>query len=132
MLPHRNQRGSEVVEFALVFPLLLVLTLAVADVSRAFFIKNMLHQASREGARQLVVGTMADTAAARVRVNQVLAAARVSASSITYLGPVNRQVAVRVGSDFHWIFPGLFDLIGAGSMTPFTLTAETWMRQETP
>ena len=128
----RNQRGTELVEFALVFPFLLVLTLTVVDVSRAFFVKNMLHQAAREGVRSLVVKTMADSSDARARVNQVLGAANVSATKITYLGPVDQQVAVHVETKFDWLFPGLFKWLGAGNDKDVKLTAEAWMRKETP
>ena len=130
--PSRNQRGSELIEFALVFPFLLVFTLTVVDVSRAFFVKNMLHQAAREGVRTLVVKTMADTGDARIRVNQVMAAAGVPVNSITYLGPIDKQQAVRLQSQYNWLFPGLFNWLGAGFTNPLTLTAEAWMRKETP
>jgi len=115
-----------------VFPFLLVLTLAVVDLGRAFFVKNMLHQAAREGVRVLVVKTMADSSDARGRVNEVLAAAKIGASSVTYLGPINRQEGVRVESQMNWLFPGLFRWTGAGFTNPQTLTAEAWMRKETP
>ena len=126
----RGERGAALIEFALIFPFLVVLTLCVVDLSRAFFVKNMLHQAAREGVRALVVRTMADSADARARVNQVLAASAVSASSIDYLGPADRQVGVRVVSQFNWIFPGLFNWVDVSYTNPMTLSAEAWMRQE--
>ena len=128
----RRERGAALIEFALVFPFLLVLSLTMIDVSRAFFVKNMLHQAAREGVRTLVVKTLADSADARARVNQVLGSVDVQSSSISYLGPVDKQMGVKVQSKFNWLFPGLFNWLGADFTNPVTLTAETWMRQETP
>ena len=40
-LPCRSERGAALIEFALVFPMLLVLTLTVVDISRAFFVKKL-------------------------------------------------------------------------------------------
>jgi Flp pilus assembly protein TadG len=125
----RRQRGAVLIEFALIFPFLLVFTLAVVDISRAFMIKNMLHQAAREGVRTLVVSS-ADSAT--VRVNQVMAAANVPVTSITYLGPAGRQLGVRVATTFTWLYPGLFQWVGASFKSPMPLTAEAWMRKETP
>jgi Flp pilus assembly protein TadG len=125
----RRQRGAVLIEFALLFPFLLVFTLAVVDISRAYMIKNMLHQAAREGVRTLVVSS-ADSASARVE--QVMSAANVPVTSITYLGPTSRQMGVRVATDFTWLYPGLFQWVGVPFKNPMPLTAEAWMRQETP
>src|SRR5262249_29658039 len=122
----RRQRGAALIEFALVIPFLIVLTFTVVDLSRAFFVKNMLHQAAREGVRTLVVKTLADSASVRARVDQVLAAAGVTASAVNYLGPTNGQMGVRVASQFNWLYPGLFQWTGATFTNPTTLTAEAW------
>ena len=79
-------RGAVLIEFALVFPILLVLTLTVVDVSRAFFVKNILYQAAREGARTAVVMTSADADVVEARVRQVAGAANVTVSSVTITG----------------------------------------------
>ncbi len=46
-----NQRGAQLLEFALVLPLLLVLAVGVVDFGRAWNIKQILNNAAREGAR---------------------------------------------------------------------------------
>ena len=104
----------------------------MVDLSRAFFVKNMLHQAAREGVRTLAVKTMADSAEARARVIQVLNGANLTASAVMYMGPTNRQVGVRVQCAFNWMYPGLFNWVGAAFTNPTTLTAEAWMRKESP
>jgi Flp pilus assembly protein TadG len=128
----RRERGTALIEFALVIPFLILLTLSVVDLSRAFFVKNMLHQAAREGVRTLAVKTMADSADARARVTQVMDGANLSASAVEYLGPTNHQVGVRVQCEFNWLYPGLFRWVGAGFTNPTTLTAVAWMRKESP
>jgi TadE-like protein len=51
----RRSRGQALVEFALIFPLALLLLLAVFDVGRAVFVYNGLVNAAREGARLAIV-----------------------------------------------------------------------------
>lgn len=48
-----HQRGSAVVEFAIVLPLLLLLTLGTAEFGHAFYRYNTLTKAVRDGARYL-------------------------------------------------------------------------------
>lgn len=47
----RENRGATVVEFAIIFPLLAILAFGAIDFGRAFFIRNSLLSAAREGAR---------------------------------------------------------------------------------
>jgi Flp pilus assembly protein TadG len=49
-------RGATLVEFALVFPLLLVLVFCVMDVGLFFFVEHSLQFATREGVRLALVG----------------------------------------------------------------------------
>jgi len=119
------------VEFALVLPLLLVLTLGVIDVSRGFWVKNLAYQAAREGARHLVVRTVADSASVRARVQQVVESAGVTLSSLTITDAGSGDLMeVRVGVEFSWLYPGLFDWLGATYTNPVTLVGVSKMRKE--
>jgi Flp pilus assembly protein TadG len=51
----RESRGQGLVEFALVFPIAILIILAVFDIGRAVFIHNGLTNAAREGARLAIV-----------------------------------------------------------------------------
>jgi len=127
---HR-ERGAALIEFALVFPMLLVLTLTVVDISRAFFVKNLAYQAAREGVRTLVVGSVSDSMAVRQRVMQVTGAANVTLKSLGVTGPnADKLQSVSVGVEFHWMFGGLFSWLGATFSDPATLTGVAWMRKE--
>jgi len=126
-----GERGTALVEFALVFPLLLVLTLTVVDLSRAFFVKNLAYQAAREGVRQLVVMSASDSATVRQRVLQVTQSANVTLGSLTITGPTSdHMMGVTVGVQFNWLFLGLFDWLGASFTNPATLNGAAWMRKE--
>ena len=125
-----NARGTALIEFTLVFPMLLVLTLTVVDLSRAFFVKNMLEQAAREGVRTLVVSTVADSGNVRARVNEVAGSANIVVKSISITGPIDHQMGITVESEYRWMFPGLFNWMGAGFTSPVKLRGVAYMRQE--
>lgn len=55
--PSRQQTGAALVEFALVLPTLLVLTLTVTEIGRALWHYKVLAQSVREAARYLSVQT---------------------------------------------------------------------------
>jgi len=131
-LTGRSERGAALIEFALVFPMLLVLTLTVVDVSRAFFVKNLAYQAAREGVRVAVVSTSADTLAIRQRVMQVTGASKVTLKNLSITGPdANQLIGVSVGVQFNWLFKGMFSWLGSSAFNnAATLTGVAWMRKE--
>ena len=128
----QSARGAVLVEFTLVVPLLLLLTLGVVDISRAFFVKNILYQAAREGVRTAAVMTSADVDVVQARVKEVASAANVQVVAITLSEPIDHQMNVVVESSFKWILPGLFRMIGMNIDSDMSLKASAWMRRETP
>jgi Flp pilus assembly protein TadG len=69
-----DNQGAAVVEFAIIFPVLIVLLFGVIDFGRAFFLRNNLVAAAREGARSGAVMSAPCTSDAtdlvRTRVRQ--------------------------------------------------------------
>ena len=61
----KAQRGTALIEFALVLPMLLIMTVAAVDFGRAFFVKNVVSQAAREGVRLRYADLRIRTFAAR-------------------------------------------------------------------
>lgn len=68
-LPHRStgsetrrgrSAGQGLVEFALVFPIIVLLVLALAEIGRAVFAYNTIANAARQGARVAAVNQLAD------------------------------------------------------------------------
>jgi len=130
-LGDRAERGTALIEFTLILPLLLVLTVGAVDFGRAFFVKNVLEQSAREGVRLRAVTSSADSSLVRDRVLQVANSSNVTVKDVLVEGPdANRQVHVKVTGSFNWIFPGVFNLLGANFTNPATLTGEAWMRNE--
>ncbi len=47
----RGERGQDLVEFALIFPVLFLILMGIFDMGRAIYYTSTLHSAAREGAR---------------------------------------------------------------------------------
>lgn len=128
---NRRERGTALIEFTLILPLLLLLTVAAVDFGRAFFVRSVLEQSAREGVRMRAVTTAADSGLVRDRVLQVANSSGVTVSALLIEGPLpSKQVHVKVTGDFNWIFPGMFNLFGANFTNPMPLKGEAWMRNE--
>jgi hypothetical protein len=69
-------KGQALVEFALVFPVIVLLLLAMFDMGRAVFIYNGLTNAAREGARLAIVNQDKDLILERIE-------------AMTFAGPVS-------------------------------------------
>jgi Flp pilus assembly protein TadG len=132
-----SERGTALIEFSLVLPFLIVLTLAGLDLSRAFLAKNVLHQAAREGVRMRVVmvepPSSDDIDRVEERVRQVAGGAGLVPSQIDVStnSAANAGLnSVTVTAPFTFTFPGLFRFVGINLTNPMSLTATCQMRQE--
>lgn len=137
----RPQRGATLIEFALVLPFLLVATLTVVDLSRAFYLKSMMKSAAREAARVSAVqpgdpSVSPGYDSVYARASRVLAftgmALPVANLKVTRtLSPPNSVDSVSVTAQFNWLYLGLLNLFGATGITnPQTLTATAVMHRE--
>ena len=137
----RGQRGTSLVELALILPLMLALMLTVVDLSRAFYMKGMLTSAAREGARLSVqLGTpaanpSADYDTVKARVTRSLApvtadsTSGLSAVTVT-IAPVGQLYKVTVSGNFNWLYLGILNEFQAGVFTnPQNLSASTSMQK---
>ena len=126
-----RERGTALIEFTLVLPLLLLLTVAAVDFGRAFYVKGVVEQSAREGVRLFAVTSAADSALVTSRILEVANSSGVTVSGVVLEGPLpTKQVHVVVTGQFNWIFPGMFNLFGANFTNPMALTGEAWMRKE--
>ena len=69
--PRRGERGSVLLEMAMTLPLLLLVTVAIFELGRAYQTQQIITNAAREGAR-LAVLPDASTANIQTRVRQYL------------------------------------------------------------
>ncbi len=129
---HRHDAGVALIEAAFILPLLLLLAMGMLDFGRAFHAKHVLDEAAREGCRVAVV-TSPDTDVVDARVNLVLSAAGLTATSVDVTGPdATRMVTVTVHSTFTFVTPGIFAMFGAGFGNTLAMTGQSSMRFESP
>lgn len=116
----RNRRGNAVVEFAYILPLLLLLVVGITEFGRAWLTFNLMHTATREGARLAAVSSLSQTSLDNVsaRVIDICSNGAVSPVTVTVTdntgsnGAANGTVEVLVEYNFNFILGG----------KPFTVT----------
>jgi Flp pilus assembly protein TadG len=146
-----NQRGTSTLEFIVVLPTLLIIFLGGLELSRAWLAANIATNAAREGARVGVVtpalGTnpnapIFDNGAAVTRINEILAAANLTAASVsvTCAPPASpppglsgcipdSRVTASVTINFVTVAPLFLPVLGTPG-APLVLTETTIMRRE--
>lgn len=85
---HRGRsrsRGQGLVEFALVFPLFILLVMAIVDLGLSVFAYNSITNAAREGARLAIVNQ--DTAKVTTRAKSQASVARSQTVTVDYYQP---------------------------------------------
>jgi Flp pilus assembly protein TadG len=145
-----NRRGQAVVEFTLIFVLLLALAWIPAEFGLAFFTGQLAQNAAREGARiaaadrSLAAGTFTCTMpCSAAPADSVLAAtaqrlsrALLTTASVTLTYPVaggpacNQQVRVQVQGTYNFYFYSLLRLLGASVPSSANIVRQADMRWE--
>lgn len=137
-----SDRGAELIEFALTFPLLLLVCLGIIDFGLLFHRYEVLTNAAREGARVAVLPnyTNADVTA---RVNQYLQGTSLSSATVvttpttqtlTPALPNGQCITVRrvtVSYNHTYTFVGGIAQYFSSNLGTRTLTAVAAMRTET-
>ena len=138
----RSERGSQLIEFALVLPLLLLLVLGILDFGLLFQRYEAVTNAAREGARVAVLDGYGDTAV-QARVGQYLADAGLTATipppAVFGPTPVNiggACIAVKGTTVFYpnqYLFlGGIMTYFGGPSFGSKMISATARMRYEGP
>jgi len=150
-----DERGNTIIEFAMVFPLLLILIVSVMDFGLCFFTDHTLQFATREGVRMALVGrTLTDAGgspmtreASIIKTIQDQAAVAIPASKLSIsifavqpdlsdptdwqgtqdAGVGGQYMRVRTSYDYHFITPVLASCFKGGVMT---LKAQSTYRNE--
>jgi Flp pilus assembly protein TadG len=143
-LRHRlnEERGTSLVEFALVLPLLLLILFGVLDFGKAFNYRNDQTHLAAEGARWAVVNTnpgsgslqqyikdSADSTELRNLAQVCISFPTNSATGTS--GQVGDPVTVTVKSNYNWI-PFLSSGAGGGLSLPSSISGSATMRLEAP
>jgi Flp pilus assembly protein TadG len=133
------QKGAELIEFALVFPLLLLVVFGIMDFGMLFQRYEVLTNAAREGARIAVLPGYAP-ADVTARVTQYLTASNMTGTpTLTFAAPQAVNVGgacmtltgITVAYPYQYLFIGkIIGLFGGSGFTTKTLTATARMRSE--
>jgi hypothetical protein len=123
-----TQRGVAIVEFALILPLLLLLTFTVTEFGRAMYQYNTITKSVRDAARYLSMQTPGSAAAITAARNLIVYGNTAGTGTPLALGldpsnvpdptwqtagtgPVIQTVTVQVsGYTFHALFPSVFGI----------------------
>jgi Flp pilus assembly protein TadG len=137
----RDQSGAELIEFAVVFPILLLTMLGMFDFGLLFERYQVVTNAAREGARVAVLPGYSD-ADVEARVNQYLTAGgltdtptiTVGGTETIRIGPECISVRpVTVAYPHPFSFVGTFmTALGSSGFTSTTVQATASMRNEVP
>jgi len=125
-----NEKGQNLVEFALVVPLLLILVFGIAEFGRAWMTQNILTGAAREAVRLLAVpAPRGGPNAANLRAVAVLASAGITADNLVVAdaGAAYQAVSVTISYNFPVVIAGFIP--GLDNAT-IPLTSTTTMRRE--
>ena len=137
----RSEKGAELIEFALVFPMLLLVVLGIIDWGLVFSRYEVLFNAAREGARVSVlpgytdadVVTRVDQYIQGIGLNPANVDAVVGAPEVLDIGAVCisvQPVTVSYVHSFYYL-GGIMNYFGlGGSFGTKTLTATASMRDE--
>lgn len=127
----RQRRGAAVVEFAMVAPLMVMLTMGMMEIGRMVMVKQIMINATREGAREAVLPG-ATTIGVQARVAEELAAASINGVTVTItpsvLESASAGAAITISAtvpaaNVSWIPHPLYSF-------QTTLDASTTMRKE--
>jgi Flp pilus assembly protein TadG len=139
----RSQEGAAELEFAVILPILVLLTLGSLDLGHRYYMQYLLTNASREGARYAAKYTGIDSVPTSAAVSDYVKspppglnydAYNFDALTVTttYSGSFPNQIAtVTVTAVKHWWILGAFRFLGFPGLTnPQTITATTAMNVE--
>jgi Flp pilus assembly protein TadG len=124
-----NEKGQNLVEFALVVPMLLLLVIGIAEFGRAWMTKNILTGAAREAVRVLAVPEpTGGPIVATNRAIAVLASAGITADNLVVTdAPSYGDVSVTITYNFPVVIAGFIP--GLDNAT-IPLSSTTTMRRE--
>jgi Flp pilus assembly protein TadG len=122
-----RERGQAVVEFALIVPLLVLLTMGMVDFGRVFYSYEALANAAREGARYCALNP-GNASGTQSRVNGEVngTVASVTASGCTNQ-PRGQPVTVTVTAPFAPVTPLICTVISCDPGNTITVRAEATM-----
>jgi Flp pilus assembly protein TadG len=128
----RRDKGQSIVEFALIFPVLIILLIAIFDLGRLVFAYNDITNAARQGARTAIVdqgGSAAENRVIGMGTSLNLTATDVDITYIEADGtdcPTPKTLACQVVVTVRYAWTPITPVIG-NIVGPMTVTATSQM-----
>ena len=113
-----EDRGASVIEFALIVPFLMSLTIGIVEMSNVFYVRNVLNEAVRDATRRFAVGALDQLATENLVRQKVTEAIGASAEVLVTETPVdddNTDVTVSVSVPLQNLL--LFESLSGGLVT---------------
>lgn len=123
--PRYQERGQDLVEFALVLPVFLLILIAIFDFGRAIYAYSVVASCAREGARDGIILaddddglSAADVDAIKAAVEETAIAISIDPSRLTInvTEPTSDTVRVQVNYTFELLTPLVAQVIGGNSL----------------
>ena len=122
----KGEKGQNLVEFALVVPLLLLIVVGIAEFGRAWMTRNIMTGAAREAVRMFAVKN--DNVAASARAVQILSSAGLDTARATITDNVfGSAVSYTIDYRFPVVIAGFIPGLGSQEIL---LSSTTTMRKE--
>ncbi len=128
LLAGRDQRGSTMVEFALVAPVLILLVMGIMEFGRLFQVWLVVTHAAREGGRYAAVGKSSSEVRTQViAASPSLDTGLLSITTQNAQGPSGTSVTVQVSYPVTMVTPLIGDLL---PQNPYAVQSTVVMRLE--
>ena len=131
----RDERGTAIVEFALIFPVLLIMLLAIIDFGRMMAVAASLAAAVRDGARMGAATTnvtdASQIAAVQARVVstfQAFGGTRLTTNNVAVSVDANWNITVKVTGYTYVPITPIARMIGMGTVTLTRAAVFRWER----
>jgi Flp pilus assembly protein TadG len=111
-----HERGQDLVEYALLLPIFLLLVMAIVDLGRATYYYSAIHNSAREGARYGVIHPD-DPAGIETVVLTKSVGLNPAFMTITTVLPDEETIQVTVTFQFRVVTPLVGALIGSNEVT---------------
>ncbi|NIM95916.1 MAG: pilus assembly protein [Anaerolineales bacterium] len=128
MKNHRRgrERGQELVEYAIILPIFLLILMSILDLGRAVYCYSAIQNSAREGARYGVIHPE-DVAGIEAVVQRKAVGLNPAAMTVTVVLPDEDTIRVAVSFQFRAVTPIIGALLGANEIT---LASQSTMRIE--
>jgi len=96
-----SEKGAYLVEFALVFPLFLLLVLGIVEFGRYFFVQHTIQFATREGMRLATVGTRLNDQSGQQMTREASIIQKIKEKAAVAVDPASLSIYIYpIASDF--------------------------------